>query len=122
MKTIKIPCEHDLLSNNHETWANAMVRCQHAGAFCGADGYCHNEGNCFVDQELTREQAILEIDQLTQQLHTQKQKIDSLNVAPRRLIAQLEIALEQNITKRNEERVFAIKFCIAEIKRVVIDL
>jgi hypothetical protein len=26
-------------------WAAAMVRCQHPGGFCGADGYCHY-GDC----------------------------------------------------------------------------
>ena len=57
MKAIKIPCEHDLLSKNHDVWASAVMRCKHGSGDCGSDGYCHAGGSCFADQELTREQA-----------------------------------------------------------------
>ena len=33
MKAIKIPCEHDLLSKNHNVWANAVMRCKGDGEF-----------------------------------------------------------------------------------------
>jgi hypothetical protein len=29
-------------------WAEAMVRCQHPGAYCGEDGYCHY-GDCDME-------------------------------------------------------------------------
>ena len=54
MKAIKIPCEHDLLSKNTEVWANAVMRCKGFTPNCIADGYCHFEGSCFADQEMTR--------------------------------------------------------------------
>lgn len=41
------PRESWLRSPNHDRWAAAMVKCQHAGGHCGADGYCHYEGECF---------------------------------------------------------------------------
>lgn len=58
--------EHDLLSKNHNVWADAVMRCKGGSPYCGADGYCHVGGKCFADQELTREQAILEVDRLAQ--------------------------------------------------------
>ena len=33
-----------LRSDIPELWAEAVVRCEHAGAFCGQDGYCHLGG------------------------------------------------------------------------------
>lgn len=48
MKAIKIPCEHDLLSKNHDTWANAVMRCKGGSPDCGADGYCHVGGGLFA--------------------------------------------------------------------------
>lgn len=117
MKAVKIPCEHDLLSTNDKVLVDAVMRCKHGAGYCGADGYCHADGKCFIDQTLSREQAILEVDLLTQQLYEQKRKIEQLENASRLLISQLEKAVEQNLEKGNTQRVFAIRFCIAEIKR-----
>ncbi len=36
-----------LKSPDHEKFAAAAVKCQHAGAFCIQDGFCHNDGECF---------------------------------------------------------------------------
>lgn len=118
MKAIKIPCEHDLLSENPDAWAEAMMRCKHAGAFCGADGYCHYNGSCFADQSLTREQAILEIDRLAQELYALKNENDKLTVLPQVLTGQLELALKQAMDKGHSERAFALRACINEINRV----
>lgn len=117
MKAIKIPCEHDLLSKNHNVWADAVMRCKGGSPYCGADGYCHVGGKCFADQELTREQAILEVDRLAQELYSLKQENDRLRMSHEMLIKQLELALSQNIEKANSQRVFALRFCIAEIKK-----
>lgn len=119
MKAIKIPCEHDLLSKNHNVWANAVMRCKGGSPYCGADGYCHAGGECFADQELTREQAILEVDRLAQELHNAKIENDKLRNAASRLISQLEFALEQNKKSGKSERVFAIRYCIGEIKKTL---
>ncbi|MDC5219196.1 hypothetical protein OHW53_11600 [Acinetobacter baumannii] len=94
MKAIKIPCEHDLLSKNDDTWANAVMRCKGGSPYCGADGYCHAGGTCFADQKLTREQAILEVDRLAQELHSSKIENDKLRNAASRLVNQLELAKE----------------------------
>lgn len=117
MKAIKIPCEHDLLSKNHNVWADAVVRCKGGNPYCGADGYCHAEGKCFADQSLTREQAILEVDRLAQELHEAKRENDKLRSSSDSLIGQLEFALEQNKKSGNSEKVFAMRYCIGEIKR-----
>lgn len=119
MKAIKIPCEHDLLSKNHNVWADAVMRCKGGSPYCGADGYCHAGGECFADQELTREQAILEVDRLAQELHNAKIENDRLRNAASRLISQLEFALEQNKKSGKSERVFAIRYCIGEIKKTL---
>lgn len=119
MKAIKIPCEHDLLSKNHNVWANAVMRCKGGSPYCGADGYCHAGGECFADQELTREQAILEVDRLAQELHNAKIENDKLRNEASRLISQLEFALEQNKKSGKSERVFAIRYCIGEIKKTL---
>ena len=119
MKAIKIPCEHDLLSKNHNVWADAVMRCKGGSPYCGADGYCHAGGECFADQALTREQAILEVDRLAQELHNAKIENDKLRNAASRLISQLEFALEQNKKSGKSERVFAIRYCIGEIKKTL---
>jgi len=119
MKAIKIPCEHDLLSKNHNVWADAVMRCKGGSPYCGADGYCHAGGECFADQELTREQAILEVDRLAQELHNAKIENDKLRNTASRLISQLEFALEQNKKFGKSERVFAIRYCIGEIKKTL---
>ena len=119
MKAIKIPCEHDLLSSNSTVWAEAVMRCKTGNPYCGADGYCHSGGDCFADQELSREQAILEVDRLSQDLYTMKQKNDLLVASSESLIKQLEIAIDQNIKKAKSERVFAIRYCITEIKKAL---
>ena len=119
MKAIKIPCEHDLLSKNNDTWANAVMRCKHGSGDCGSDGYCHAGGSCFADQELTREQAILEVDRLAQELHNSKIENDKLRNAASQLISQLELAKEQNLKSGNGQRVFALRFCIHAIKKAM---
>ena len=119
MKAIKIPCEHDLLSKNHDVWASAVMRCKHGFGDCGSDGYCHAGGSCFADQELTREQAILEVDRLAQELHNAKIENDKLRNAANQLVNQLELVKEQNVKNGNDQRVFALKFCIHEIKKAM---
>ena len=33
--------------SSHWAWATAMMKCQSSGAYCGSDGYCHLDGECF---------------------------------------------------------------------------
>ncbi|MCH7357550.1 hypothetical protein MMP61_18605 [Acinetobacter sp. NIPH 1958] len=119
MKAIKISCEHDLLSSNHNTWVDAVMRCKGGSPYCGADGYCHAGGGCFADQEMTREQAILEVDRLSQELYNAKIENDKLRNMGSQLVNQLELAKEQNLKSGNDQRVFALKFCIHEIKKAM---
>lgn len=117
VKLVKIPCEHDLLSNNCDVWADAVMQCKGASPYCGADGYCHAGGECFVDQDLSREQAIFEVSKLSQELYAQKQKNERMLSLYNSIIQDLEVILQQNIEKGFSERVFAIRYCIAEIKK-----
>ena len=119
MRAIKIPCEHDLLSKNDDTWADAVMRCKGGSPYCGADGYCHAGGTCFANQELTREQAILEVDRLAQELHNAKIENDKLRNMGSQLVNHLELIKEQNLKNGNDQRVFALKFCIHEIKKAM---
>jgi hypothetical protein len=42
-------CREEWLKSDVPTlWAEAMMRCGHAGGFCGQDGYCHL-GNCDME-------------------------------------------------------------------------
>lgn len=117
MEAVKIPCEHDLLSKDNKIWANAVMRCKGHSPYCGGDGYCHVGGKCFTDTEMTREQALLEVDRLAQELHEERQANEVLKASSQSLVTQLELALQQNMEKGLTQRVFAIRFCIAEIKR-----
>ncbi len=119
MKAVKIPCEHDLLSKNHNTWVEAVIRCKHGFGHCGGDGYCHAGGKCFADQSLTREQAILEVDRLAQELYSAKLENDKLRSSSQALIKQLEFLKDQNKKHGNSQRMFALQFCILEIKKAV---
>ncbi|UYF76614.1 hypothetical protein LSO58_06995 [Acinetobacter ursingii] len=119
MKAIKIPCEHDLLSKDTNIWTDAVMRCKHGFGHCGGDGYCHAGGVCFVDQKLTREQAILEVDRLAHELYKAKLENDKLRNSASLLVSQLEIAKEQNLKQGNDQRVFALRFCIHEIKKAM---
>ena len=119
MKAIKIPCEHDLLSKDTNIWTDAVMRCKHGFGHCGGDGYCHAGGACFVDQKLTREQAILEVDRLAQELYSAKLENDKLRSSSKSLINQLEFLKEQNKKHGNSQRMFALQFCIHEIKKAM---
>ena len=121
MKAVKIPCEHDLLSKDTNIWANAVMRCKGGNPYCGADGYCHVGGACFVDQELSREQAILEVDRLAQELHNSKIENDKLRNFAEALIQKLEYGIGRNKEMGNSERVFALRYCVNEIKKAVGD-
>lgn len=37
-----------LASDNPYLFAQAAMKCRHAGAFCMSDGFCHFDGDCFV--------------------------------------------------------------------------
>ena len=119
MKAIKIPCEHDLLSKDTNIWTDAVMRCKHGFGHCGGDGYCHADGACFVDQKLTREQAILEVDRLAQELYSAKLENNKLRNSSQALIDQLELLREQNKKHGNSQKVFALQFCIHEIKKAM---
>lgn len=37
-----------LRSDDHNKFAQAMVKCQHSFGLCGHDGFCHYNGECFA--------------------------------------------------------------------------
>lgn len=41
-----------LASDVPELWAEAVVRCQHAGGYCGQDGFCHF-GDCAMEMNVS---------------------------------------------------------------------
>lgn len=45
-----------LESENPQKFAEAMLVCEHAGGYCGQDGYCHY-GDCFPAQTYAQRQA-----------------------------------------------------------------
>ncbi|UHT64238.1 hypothetical protein ABEDC_1029 [Acinetobacter lwoffii] len=56
---------------------------------------------------------------MAQELHQAKQENDNLRTSSASLIKQLEFALEQNKKSGKSERVFAIRYCIGEIKKTL---
>ena len=59
-----------LKSTNDEKFAAAAMKCQHAGAYCMQDGFCHYEGICFSE--------ILDKIAIEERLETLEIKIDKL--------------------------------------------
>ena len=53
---------------DHDRFGKAMMKCQHAGAFCAADGFCHFNGDCFKSAAPHVEARIEEIEQELQRL------------------------------------------------------
>lgn len=47
---------------HHGRFAKAMMKCQHAGAYCAADGFCHYDGGCFKTAEPAIEARIEELE------------------------------------------------------------
>ena len=65
--------EADLKSRNSEKYGDAVSKCQHAGAYCIEDGYCHYDGDCFknlshADAIKANEMLLAEIDSLKNDL------------------------------------------------------
>lgn len=48
-------CEAWLSSDVPKLWAEAVVRCQHAGGYCGQDGFCHY-GDCDMEMNAPRDE------------------------------------------------------------------
>lgn len=114
---LHIPCEADLLSTNDKTYADAINRCQHAGAYCAQDGYCHFNGDCFVNLDLTREQAIAEIDHLKSELEDARVKYRSMEGKYFYLIDRLDLAHKQALHNGHSERLFALRQCLGIMKK-----
>ncbi|WMC00457.1 hypothetical protein [Acinetobacter phage Ab69] len=93
-----------------------VMRCKGGSPYCGADGYCHAGGTCFADQELTREQAILEVDRLAQELHNSKIENDKLRNAASQLVSQLELAKEQNLKNGNDQKSICFVVLLVSMK------
>jgi len=66
------PRESWLKSEVPEKFAEAMMKCQHLGAYCGQDGFCHF-GDCFVasDDEETLRKAVKVLLRLADNIGTE---------------------------------------------------
>lgn len=51
--------------DDHSRFAAAMMKCQHAGAFCAEDGFCHHDGDCFRSAGQAARQAANRIRAIT---------------------------------------------------------
>lgn len=50
---------------HHDRFAAAMMLCQHGGAYCGQDGVCHHDGDCFRSTRQAARQAAARIRAIT---------------------------------------------------------
>ena len=116
-----IPCESDLKSEIPETWANAVMCCKTKNPYCGADGYCHADGGCFEVKELTLDQALSEIEHLKTELDKTRMKSNQLNALHSNLIATLERERDFALKQGRAERSFALRRCLAVLKRGIDD-
>lgn len=112
----RIPCEDDLNSSNHETFAQAAMQCQHLGAFCIQDGYCHFNGDCFVKKNLSPEEMIQEMQFMKDELRDARSKLVQIESKLVRLISQLEDAKQRALKDGKSERVFALRHCLSFLK------
>lgn len=114
---MRIPIEADLKSINTETWANAVMQCKGGNPYCGADGYCHTGGTCFVDQEMTLEQAMQEILHLRKELDETRAKCNQIHALHLNLVARLERSKDMALKEGKSERLFALRQCLSVLKR-----
>lgn len=71
-----------LESGSDDEWAAAMVLCRHSAGHCGADGYCHRDGDCFDERkQLVEERAKLlaQIAEIDTKIHSIDTRIENLN-------------------------------------------
>lgn len=47
---------------HHDRFAKAMMKCQHSGAYCAPDGFCHFDGDCFKTATPQTEARIEELE------------------------------------------------------------
>ena len=71
------------------------------------------------DFGIERAKAILEVDRLAQELYSAKLENNKLRNSSQALIDQLELLREQNKKHGNSQKVFALQFCIHEIKKAM---
>lgn len=114
---MRIPIESDLKSVNDETWAIAVMQCKTKDPYCGADGFCHSGGSCFVDQDMTLEQAMQEILHLRKELDETRSKHNKISALHLNLISRLESSKDIAMKEGKSERLFALRQCLSVLKR-----
>lgn len=113
----RIPCEADLKSTIDTTWANAVMACETGNPYCGVDGRCHADGACFEIKELTLDQALVEIEHLKSELDKTRVKSNQVDALHSSLIATLEREKDFALKQGKSERMFALRRCLAILKR-----
>ena len=114
---MRIPIESDLKSVNDETWAIAVMQCKTKDPYCGADGFCHSGGSCFINQKMTLEQAFQEILHLRKELDEPRAKCNQVDALHLNLIARLERSKAMALKEGKSERLFALRQCLSVLKR-----
>jgi len=109
---MRIPKESDLRSTVPETWAKAVMQCKGHNPYCGPDGYCHRGGDCFIDQDMTKEQALQEIMHMQKELDDARVKCNQMESKHLNLISSLKTDQSMAIKSGKSERVFAIGRCL----------
>lgn len=114
---MRIPTEQDLGSNNHEVWAKATMKCQAHNPYCGADGRCQLGGECFIEPEMSLDQALQEIKHLQKELDASRVERNQVLALHTHLEARLKVAKDAAQQQGKSERVFAIMQCLSILKR-----
>lgn len=68
------------LKMDPEHFAAAMMRCQHAGAYCAEDGFCHFDGDCFGGRK-TEQEAVHVLDELLGEVKALRAEVRALREA-----------------------------------------
>ena len=114
---VRIPCEDDLNSTVSDTFAMAAIQCQHAGGYCVQDGYCHFGGSCFVNQDLTPEQMLHELQFMKNELRDARAKASDAEARESRLIIKLKSSCDAARKKGNSERALALSWAATQLSK-----
>lgn len=109
---MRIPKESDLRSTVDKTWAEAVMHCKGHNPYCGADGYCHSGGSCFIDQDMTRERALQEIMHMQKELDDARSKYSQIEAKHMSLISRLKAEKGLAVKGGKSERAFVIGQCL----------
>lgn len=110
---MRIPRESDLRSTVDKTWADAVTCCKGGAPHnCGADGWCEHGGSCFINRDMTLDQALQEITHMQKELDDARSKCNQVESKHLNLIARLKSEKSLAVKNGKSERVFAVSQCL----------